>query len=117
MTEPATIYGIRNCDTMKKARAWLEARGIACAFHDYKTQGLTRDKLEEWSRKVGWEKLLNRSGTTFRSLPEPAREGIDEVRAIALMLEKPTMIRRPALEIGDRLVVGFRPEIYEAAFR
>ena len=111
-----TIYGIRNCDTMKKARAWLEGAGIAFAFHDYKAAGIDRARLESWARELGWEKLLNRSGTTFRKLPEAEKEGLDEGKAIALMLAQPSMIRRPVLDLGGRRVVGFKPELYEAAF-
>src|SRR5512133_2152052 len=88
-----TIYGIKNCDTMKKARAWLDKAGKAYAFHDYKTAGIDRARLEGWARKVGWEALLNRSGTTFRKLPEAAKEGLTEKKALALMLEQPSMIR------------------------
>ncbi|WP_395665650.1 ArsC family reductase [Methylocella sp.] len=112
----ATIYGIKNCDTMKKARAWLDGRGVAYAFHDYKAAGIDRARLEAWTREIGWEKLLNRSGTTFRKLPEAEKTGLDEKRAIALMLAQPSMIRRPVLDLGEQLVVGFRPELYEASF-
>ena len=109
-----TIYGIKNCDTMKKARAWLDKAGKTYAFHDYKTAGIDRDRLEGWARKVGWEALLNRSGTTFRKLPASAKEGLTEKKALALMLEQPSMIRRPVLERADgRLLVGFRPEDYK----
>ncbi|MFS8038587.1 ArsC family reductase [Xanthobacter sp. AM11] len=108
----ATIYGIKACDTMKKARAWLDANGVAYVFHDYKTAGIERARLEGWVRKAGWEKLLNRSGTTFRKLPDADKEGLDEARAIALMLEKPSMIKRPVLEAGDDLLVGFKPDDY-----
>jgi arsenate reductase len=110
-----TIYGIKNCDTMKKARAWLDAKGVAYDFHDYKTAGIARAKLQEWSHRVGWEKLLNRAGTTFRKLPEKDKEGITEAKAIALMMAQPSMIKRPVLEIGGETVVGFRPEIYADA--
>jgi len=110
------IYGIKACDTMKKARAWLEARGVAYTFHDYKVAGIDRSRLEDWVRVVGWEVLLNRAGTTFRKLPETEREGLDEAKAIRLMLEQPSMIKRPVLEAGGRLLVGFRPAEYEAAF-
>jgi arsenate reductase (glutaredoxin) len=116
MKSPITIYGIRNCDTMKKARAWLDARGIAYAFHDYKAAGIARDKLEEWSRQVGWEALLNRAGTTFRSLAEEQKTGLNEGKAVALMLAQPSMIRRPVVEGADELLVGFKSEIYEKAF-
>lgn len=111
-----TIYGIKACETMKKARSWLEAQGIDYAFHDYKTAGIERKTLEGWVKKVGWEKLLNRSGTTFRKLPDADKEGIDEAKAIGLMLEKPSMIKRPVLETGRDLLVGFKPEDYAAKF-
>jgi arsenate reductase len=110
-----TIYGIKNCDTMKKARAWLDAKGVAYDFHDYKTAGIGRAKLQEWSHSVGWEKLLNRAGTTFRKLPEKDKADITEAKAIVLMMAQPSMIKRPVLEVGGQTVVGFRPEIYEDA--
>jgi Spx/MgsR family transcriptional regulator len=108
-----TIYGIKNCDTMKKARAWLDTRGVVYDFHDYKTSGIAKDKLKGWSDKLGWETLLNRAGTTFKKLPDADKEGITEKKALALMLAQPSMIKRPVLELGGKLVVGFRPEIYE----
>jgi Spx/MgsR family transcriptional regulator len=115
---PITIYGIKNCDTMKKARAWLDSHGVAYAFHDYKTAGVEKDKLKQWSEKVGWETLLNRAGTTFRKLPNADKEGLNEAKAIALMLAQPSMIKRPVLELpGGKLLVGFKAEHYEAAFR
>jgi arsenate reductase len=107
-----TIYGIRNCDTMKKARIFLDEKGIAYGFHDYKTAGIERGRLEGWARKVGWERLLNRAGTTFRKLPDEDKEGLDEAKAIALMIAQPSMIRRPVLEAGATLLVGFKPEEY-----
>jgi len=111
---PITIYGIKNCETMKKARAWLEQRGVAYAFHDYKTAGIERKRLEQWQKKVGWEALLNRAGTTFRKLPEKDKTGLDAKRAIALMLAQPSMIKRPVLDLGGgKLLVGFAPELYE----
>lgn len=109
-----TIYGIKACDTMKKARSWLDAHAVAYAFHDYKAAGIDRKTLEGWAKKVGWEKLLNRSGTTFRKLPDVDKDGIDEAKAIALMLAQPSMIKRPVLETGRDLLVGFRPEEYAA---
>jgi len=109
----ATLHGIKNCDTMKKARAWLDAQGIAYAFHDYKTEGISRDVLEGWAKQVGWEVLLNRAGATFRALPEKDKAGLTEKKAIALMLAQPSMIKRPVLARGGRLLVGFKPEIYE----
>ena len=115
MAKSATIYGIRNCDTMRKARAWLDGRGVAYAFHDYKAAGIDRTRLEGWAREAGWETLLNCAGTTFRKLPEQDKAGLDEAKAIALMLDQPSMIKRPVLEAGGRLVVGFAPATYEKA--
>jgi arsenate reductase len=114
MTTPVVIHGIRNCDTMKKARAWLEARGVAYRFHDYKVDSIERATLEAWVKQVGWQKLLNRAGTTFRKLPDAEKENLDETRAIALMLAQPSVIKRPVLMIGKRLIVGFSPEAYES---
>ncbi len=111
-----TIYGIKNCDTMKKARAWLDAHGVAYEFHDYKASGIARDKLEGWAREAPWETLLNRAGTTFRALPEKDKEALNGKKAVALMLAQPSMIKRPVLEAGGKLIVGFKPEIYEKAF-
>ncbi|MFG1423246.1 ArsC family reductase [Roseixanthobacter liquoris] len=111
----ATIYGIKNCDTMKKARAWLDAHGVAYAFHDYKTQGIDRATLETWVRALGWEVLLNRAGTTFRKLPEAEKTGLDEAKAVTLMLAQPSMIKRPVLDLGGRLMVGFKEADYAAA--
>jgi arsenate reductase len=111
-----TIYGIKNCDTMKKARTWLDERGVAYAFHDYKSAGIERATLERWVKEVGWEVLLNRAGTTFRALPGEKKEGLNEKKAIALMLAQPSMIKRPVLVAGNRLIVGFKPELYPGAF-
>ena len=111
-----TIHGIKACDTMHKARAWLEARGVGYDFHDYKTQGVTRSLLEAWARQVGWEVLLNRAGTTFRKLPDADKQELTEAKAIALMLAQPSMIKRPVLDVGGELIVGFKPEIYAARF-
>jgi arsenate reductase len=110
------LYGIKNCDTMKKARAWLEAHKHAYAFHDYKTGGIDKPTLEGWAKKVGWEVLLNRAGTTFKKLPEADKTGLTEKKAIALMLAQPSMIKRPVLDIKGKLTVGFKAEIYEALF-
>lgn len=112
----ATIYGIRNCDTMKKARTWLDDRGIDYHFHDYKSDGIDRDHLERWVDAAGWETILNRSGTTFRKLDEAAKADLDREKAIALMLEQPSMIKRPVLEADGRIIAGFKPEIYAAQF-
>jgi len=112
-----TIHGIRTCDTMKKARAWLGGHGVAHAFHDYKVAGIDRATLEAWVRKVGWEALLNRAGTTFRKLPEAEKQGLTEVRAIALMLAQPSVIKRPVLTAGETILVGFDPARYAAALK
>jgi arsenate reductase len=107
-----TIYGIKNCDTMKKARVWLDKKGVAYNFHDYKAAGIDRSRLEQWAGKVGWEMLLNRAGTTFRKLSDKDKEGLTEKKAIALMMEQPSMIKRPVLDVGGKLLVGFKPEDY-----
>ncbi len=112
-----TIYGIKACDTMKKARAWLDAHGVAYEFHDYKTRGIDRPALRNWARAVGWETLLNRAGTTFRKLPDADKTGLDEAKAIALMLAQPSMIKRPVLDVDGALTVGFKAETYAATFR
>ena len=112
MTKATTIYGIKNCDTMKKARAWLDGHGVKYEFHDYKAAGAPKEKLKAWSDEVGWETLLNRAGTTFKKLPEADKEGLNERKALALMLDQPSMIKRPVLEVGGKLLIGFKPEIY-----
>ena len=119
MTKPtATVYGIPSCDTIKKARTWLAEQGIAYAFHDYKKDGIERAKLESWCKKAGWETVLNRAGTTFRALPDADKQDLNQEKAIALMLEQPSMIKRPVLDLGKgKLIVGFKPEIYAAAFK
>ena len=103
---PNIIYGIKNCDTMKKARAWLDGHGVAYDFHDYKAVGVEKEKLKQWSDKLGWETLLNRAGTTFRKLPDADKEGLTERMA------QPSMIKRPVLEAGAKLLVGFKPDVY-----
>jgi arsenate reductase len=108
----AKIYGIKNCDTMKKARAALDKRGVAYDFHDYKTAGIDKTKLEGWAKKAGWETLLNRAGTTFKKLPDKDKANVTEAKAIKLMLAQPSMIKRPVLEAGGKLLVGFQPEEY-----
>jgi Spx/MgsR family transcriptional regulator len=113
-----TIYGIKNCDTMKKAFAWLDKHKVDYAFHDYKSKGIDKARLETWARKTGWEALLNRAGLTFRKLADKDKEGLTEKKAIALMLGQPSMIKRPVLELGGgRLLVGFKPEDYAAALK
>jgi arsenate reductase len=111
-----TIYGIKNCDTMKKARTWLDKAGVDYAFHDYKAAGIDRAHLERWAKVVGWETLLNRAGTTFKKLPDADKQGLTAAKAIKLMLAQPSMIKRPVLEAGTTLLVGFKPDDYKAAF-
>jgi arsenate reductase len=111
-----TIYGIKNCDTMKKARAWLDGHKVKYDFHDYKAAGIDKGKLEGWANKAGWETLLNKAGTTFRKLPETDKIGLTEAKAIRLMLAQPSLIKRPVLELGGgKLLVGFKPEVYAAS--
>jgi arsenate reductase (glutaredoxin) len=111
----ATMYGIKNCDTVAKARKWLEERGQDYVFHDYKTAGIDRARLEGWVEEHGWETILNRAGTTFRKLDEADRQDLNAEKAIALMLTQPSMIKRPVLDLGDRRLVGFKPDTYGAA--
>ena len=112
-----TLYGIPNCDTVKKARVWLDGRGIAYAFHDYKKAGADAAKLESWCAAKGWETILNRAGTTFKKLPDDAKADLDEVKAIALMSEQPSMIKRPVVEYSGGILVGFKVPEWEAAFK
>jgi arsenate reductase len=114
---PIMLYGIKNCDSVKKARAWLEDHNMPYEFHDYKAVGIDRARLERWCGQAGWETLLNRAGTTFRKLPDDAKTGITARKAVDLMLAQPSMIKRPVLENGARLLVGFKPEIYDNALR
>ena len=116
MSQTVHLYGIRNCDTMKKSRAWLESRQIAYTFHDYKVEGVNRADLETWCRVLGWETVLNRAGTTFKALPEASKSGLTEERAIALMLAQSSMIKRPMLVAGGRVMAGFKPAAYEIFF-
>ena len=109
------LYGIANCDTVQKARTWLDGRGIAFRFHDYKKAGADPELLAKWAGQVGWEALLNRGGTTFRKLADSDKADIDESKAVALMTAQPSLIRRPVLEQGDELLVGFKPSAYEEA--
>lgn len=111
-----TMFGITNCDTIKKARTWLEDRGVAYAFHDYKAVGIDAGTLERWAGELGWEVLLNKAGTTFKKLPDADKADLTQEKAIALMVANPSMIKRPVLDIGDRRIVGFKPDVYAAAF-
>lgn len=110
------MYGIKNCDTIKKARTWLDAHGVAYDFHDYKASGIDAATLRGWVDEHGWEVILNRAGTTFKALPDADKQGIDAEKAIALMVASPSMIKRPVLDLGDRRLVGFKPDAYAAAF-
>ena len=112
-----TLYGIKNCDTMKKARAWLAGHGVDYVFHDYKIAGIERARLQRWCDEAGWEVLLNRSGTTFRKLPDEAESSLTAAKAIAMMLAQPSLIKRPVLEHAGQLTVGFKPEVYQRALR
>lgn len=111
------LYGIKSCDTMKKARTWLEGHGVKYEFHDYKSAGIDAARLELWCGKVGWETVLNRAGTTFRKLPDERKSPLDQRRAIALMLQQPSMIKRPVMEWDSGLLVGFKPDEYQTALR
>jgi arsenate reductase len=110
------LYGIKNCDTMKKARAWLDSAGVEYVFHDYKTAGIDRASLERWCAVLGWEAVINRAGTTFRKLSESDKAGLDRERAITLMQAQPSLIRRPIAERQGVLLAGFKPEIYRGHF-
>lgn len=119
---PVTVYGIKNCDTMKKAFTWLDSQGVQYAFHDYKAAGIDKASLERWCKALGWETVLNRAGTTFRKLPESDRDGLTEAKAIALMIAQPSMIKRPILEYGPegksgKVMAGFKPDLYAAALK
>lgn len=111
-----TLYGIPNCDTVKKARDWLDTNGIGYAFHDYKKAGADPAKLKSWCAAKGWEAILNRAGTTFKKLPDDAKVGLDETKAIASMLDQPSMIKRPVVEHKGGILVGFKPVEWESAF-
>ncbi|MGE3931279.1 MAG: ArsC family reductase [Hyphomonadaceae bacterium] len=113
MAKPVVMYGIKNCDTIKKARAWLEQKGVAYDFHDYKTDGVDKARLARWAEQVGWETLLNRAGTTFRKLPEAQRENLTEKKALTLMAAQPSMVKRPVIEAGKAVLVGFKPDEYQ----
>jgi Spx/MgsR family transcriptional regulator len=112
----ARIYGIKNCDTMKKAFDWLNANGVAYDFHDYRAEGIDVALVRDWCRRVGWEKVLNKASTTFKELPDADKADLDEAKAIALMVREPTMIKRPVLVIGESVTNGFKPAMYEQLF-
>ena len=110
-----TLYGIKACDTMKKARTWLDEHGVSYAFHDYKASAIDAASLQKWCNEHGWDKVLNRAGTTFRKLDEADKQDLDQAKAIALMLAQPSMIKRPVLDLGERTLLGFKPELYAQA--
>jgi arsenate reductase len=112
---PYTLYGIKACDTMKKARTWLDEHQVDYAFHDYKSVGIDRENLEKWCNEHGWQTVLNRAGTTFRKLDDAHKADLDQAKAIELMLAQPSMIKRPVLDLGDKTLVGFKPDNYQAA--
>ncbi len=109
------LYGIKACDTMKKARTWLDLQGLSYDFHDYKSASIDRAHLQAWCDEHGWQTILNRAGTTFRKLDDSQKADLDQAKAIELMLAQPSMIKRPVLDLGDRTLIGFKPEIYAAA--
>jgi len=115
MKNSITLYGIKACDTMKKARTWLDGHGVEYRFHDYKAEGIDRARLEAWVKVLGWETVLNRAGTTFRKLSDVDKQGLTGKKAVALMLAQSSMIKRPVLDTGRKLLVGFKPEAYAAA--
>ena len=112
-----TLYGIKNCDTMKKARTWLDEHGVKYEFHDYKTAGIDREHLDKWCKQLGWEVVLNRAGTTFKKLDDTDKANLSEAKAIKLMLAQPSMIKRPVLEFGKQLLIGFKPDDYAAKLK
>ena len=111
------LYGIKNCDTMKKAWTWLDDHGVAYTFHDYKKSGIDRERLEKWCKQAGWEVVLNRAGTTFKKLADADKANLTEAKAIKLMLAQPSMIKRPVLEAGKQLLIGFKPDEYAAQLK
>ncbi|PTQ71564.1 ArsC family reductase [Pseudomonas sp. GV071] len=112
-----TLYGIKACDTMKKARTWLDEHQIDYAFHDYKAVGIDREHLQQWCSEHGWESVLNRAGTTFRKLSDADKSDLDQAKAIELMAAQPSMIKRPVLDLGSKTLLGFKPDLYTAAFK
>lgn len=111
------LYGIPNCDTIKKARKWLDGRGIAYDFHDYKKEGADPDRVARWVSEAGWETVLNRRGTTFRKLPDAEREGLDPEKAVVVMVAHPSCIKRPVVEYEGGLLVGFDEAEWSAALK
>jgi arsenate reductase (glutaredoxin) len=116
MPKPVMIYGLATCDTTRAARKWLDGKKVAYAFHDVREDGLTRPLVEGWMKKLGWEKVLNKASTTWRELPEKEKAGVDEKKAVALLLAHPTLVKRPVLDRGGELMFGFKPDAYAKAF-
>ncbi|BCS45969.1 ArsC family protein [Pseudomonas amygdali pv. lachrymans] len=112
-----TLFGIKACDTMKKARTWLDDNSVSYDFHDYKTQGIDRGHLAQWCNEHGWQVVLNRAGTTFRKLDDGQKADLDQAKAIELMLAQPSMIKRPVLDLGNKTLIGFKPDLYAAALQ
>lgn len=112
--EGVRLYGIKACDTMKKARTWLDSQGLRYEFHDYKSAGIDRAHLEAWCTEHGWQAVLNRAGTTFRKLDDESKADLDQAKAIELMLAQPSMIKRPVLDLGSKTLIGFKPDAYAA---
>ncbi|HFD79380.1 MAG TPA: ArsC family reductase [Gammaproteobacteria bacterium] len=111
-----TLYGIKNCDTMKKAMRWLDEHGVDYRFHDYRKDGLDPKQLRAWEKELGWERLLNRRGLLWRKLPQEVRDHIDRKTALQLMQDNPGIIKRPLADLGDRRVLGFNADDYEKLF-
>lgn len=111
------LFGIKACDTMKKARTWLDEKNLNYDFHDYKAVGIDLEHLTQWCDEHGWQVVLNRAGTTFRKLDDGQKADLDQAKAIELMLVQPSMIKRPVLDLGDRTLIGFKPDLYAAAFK
>lgn len=116
MTKPTTIYGLATCDTTRAARKWLDAKDVKHTFHDVREDGLTKPLVEGWVKQLGWEKVLNKASTTWRELPEKEKTGVDEKKAIALLLANPKLVKRPVLDRGGELSLGFKPASYEGIF-
>ena len=117
MPKPVTIYGLATCDTTRAARKWLGGKGVAYKFHDVREDELTKPLVESWVKALGWEKVLNKASTTWRELPEKEKAAIDEKKAVALLLAHPTLVKRPVLDRGGKLMLGFKPATYETAFK
>ena len=112
----AIMYGIKNCDTVKKARKFLDARNVDYSFHDFREDGINTIQLSAWAAELGWESLVNKRSTTWRNLPDETKENINEMLALMVMEDQPTLIKRPVLELSDRVLVGFNEKTYAEIF-